>query len=68
MKCINKFQTKLPRVLDSFYHYDFQIRLHRLRSGLIFNENFIVVTDVVSDVTYSRKSVNTRMVITRFIK
>ena len=28
---------------------------------------YIVVTDVVNDVTYSRKSVNTRMVITLFI-
>ena len=41
-----------------------KIGFYRLRSGHIFNEMkiYIVVTDVVNDVTYSRKSVITRVV------
>ena len=39
---------------------NFKIGFYRLRSGHIY----IVVADVVNDVTYSRKSVNTRVVMT----
>ena len=44
----------------------FKIGFMRIQSGHIFNENDIVITDVVSDVAYSRKSVNTRVIITLF--
>ena len=42
----------------------FNIEFYPLLSGHIFNKNYIVVMNVVSDVTYYRKSVNTRVVIT----
>ena len=35
----------------------FKIGVYRLRSGHIFNKIYIIVTDIVNDVTYSRKSV-----------
>ena len=46
----------------------FKIGFYRLRSGhnYVSIKIYIVVTDVVNDVTYSRKSVNTRVVI-RFL-
>ena len=43
-----------------------KIGFYRLQSGHIMKIN-IVVTDVVNDVTYSRKSDNTRVVITLYI-
>ena len=43
--------------------YDFLKRIYRLRSGHISMKIYIVIMDVGNDVTYSRKSVNTRVVI-----
>ena len=47
-------------------HMTLKIGFYRLEVDIFSMKIYIVVTDVVSDVTYSRKSVNTRVVI-RFL-
>ena len=51
---------------DSFYHMTFKKDFIAIEVDIFSMKIYIVVTDVVNDVTYSRKSVNTRVVI-RFL-
>ena len=53
----------LTRVVISYDFFAFE----HVKVDIFSVKIYIVVTDVVNDITFSRKSVNTRVVITLFI-
>ena len=48
---------------DSFYHMTFKKDFIAFEVDIFSMKIYVVVTDVVNDVTYSRKCVNTHVVI-----
>ena len=60
----HKFHMKSPRVKDSVYHMKWDLIAYKI--NIISARKHVVDTDVVNDVTSSRQSVTTRVVM-RFL-